>query len=42
MLGIRLTSALAEFGKKDQAHPRLAGVGAKLGNKVRVKSCFLS
>ena len=36
MLEIRLTSALAEFGKKDQAHPRLAGVWAKLGNKERV------
>ena len=36
MLGIRLTSAWAEFGKKDQAHPRLAGVWAKLGNKEQV------
>ena len=36
MLGIRLTTDWAEFGQKDQAHPRLAGVWAKLGNKERV------
>ena len=36
MLGIRLTSAWAEFGKKDQANPRLAVVWAKLSNKERV------
>ena len=36
MLGIRLTSAWAEFGKKDQAHLRLTGVRDMLGNKERV------